>query len=67
MQAELERTAEEEAEHRAKQKEKAQARSDDLAALFGTQSTAPSSTDANSADTNAQQKVKAVKPGKPTK
>jgi len=44
MQAELERTAEEEAEHKAKQKEKAQTRSDGLAAVFASSNEIPADT-----------------------
>jgi len=67
MQAELERTEEEEAEHRAKQKEKAQLRSDDLARCFAAPSdkSTPPSTEANSAATNAKPAKPKGKAGKP--
>ena len=67
MKAELERTAEEEAEHKAKQKEKAQLRSDDLAAKFATpMDKSTTSADANSAAAKTSLNAKTANPkGKP--
>jgi len=66
MQAELERTAEEEAEYRAKQKEKAQARCDDLTRTFAVPPADKSATSSSSnevdSDAAAADNVKPAQP-----
>jgi len=66
MQAELERTEAEEAEHKAKQKEKAQLRSDDLARAFAAPpNDVSTTTDTNSAAANAKSTKPKGKAGNP--